>query len=525
MKINILPNCLTDIMRGRMNKTLLTALILCGFTSPVFAVGFDTILPANPLTPRNVSENVIAIPVKKATLTHNSIHNQYVLAFDRFVQSNVKPAYNDFKILIETVSSNDYVYMKLAENMADIGLFDLSELALSKVEDKSISDLIAEDIKFYYYPAKKMKTEDEIYLGEVFANIVYNDQSREATTELVKNTHLLAYCDYANYIAALGYLKSNDFAEAEVYINYAIQMNPQNLNYKKLKAEILSQGKKPQNAIKLVNYIKSQKLYSAEFERKVNSLEQYVLYKSKKNYSEKMYHLGYYYYCENENSKAVRTLQSALSNKKKLNKDIYSLLARVYYDSQDYEKAQDTALKAIKIDDDDVRALCVLGDLSYRNKDYKTALKYYRHAQNGTKSSYEPSVKIAQTYEKLNKPDKATGIYEKLLKNYDDCCIAYYKTALEDKTREVTYLKKTVAINMNFVDAWIDLGRVALEKKDFSQAKKYLRIANYIDENNFRYYYYQGMLAKKQGLDGVPYFKKSLILNPDYLPAKEELKI
>lgn len=70
-------------------------------------------------------------------------------------------------------------------------------------------------------------------------------------------------------------------------------MNPQNLNYKKLKAEILSQGKKPKNAIKMVDYIKSQKLYSADFTRKVNSLEQYVLYKSEKNYAEKMYHLGF----------------------------------------------------------------------------------------------------------------------------------------------------------------------------------------------------------------------------------------
>ena len=67
-------------------------------------------------------------------------------------------------------------------------------------------------------------------------------------------------------------------------------------------------------------------------------MEQYVLYKSKKNYSEKMYHLGYYYYYENEPAKAVRTLQSALSNKKKLNKDVYAILARVYYEHKIMKK-------------------------------------------------------------------------------------------------------------------------------------------------------------------------------------------
>lgn len=97
----------------------------------------------------------------------------------------------------------------------------------------------------------------------------------------------MANSDYANYLVALGYLKSNDFVEANNYIDTAIKMNAQNLNYKKLKAEILSQGKKPQNALKIVDYIKSQNLYTADFSKKVKSLEQYVLYKSQKDYAEK----------------------------------------------------------------------------------------------------------------------------------------------------------------------------------------------------------------------------------------------
>ena len=78
---------------------------------------------------------------------------------------------------------------------------------------------------------------------------------------------------------------------------------------------------------------------------------------------------------------------------------------------------------------------------------------------------------------------------------------------------------------MNFTDSWVDLGRLAIEQENFNDAKKYLRIANYIDENDFRYYYYQGLLSKKQGLDGKEFFKKSLRINPNYTPAKEELEI
>ncbi len=510
-----------------MHKFLSTFFITIFTFTPVFADGFDNIQPANPFAPKPSYQNTIALPVKKATLTHNSVHNQYVIAFDRFVQSNVKSAYADFKLLIETMTPNDYAYLKMAENMAEIGFFNLSEFAVSKIDDNSLSDFLTEDIKIYYSPSKKLKTDDEIYLGEVFSNIIYNDQSREATSELVKNTTLLAESDYANYIAALGYLKSNDIKNAGIYIDNAIKKNPQNINYKKLKAEILSQGKKPKDAIKMVDYIKSQKLYSYDFTRKVSSLEQYVLYKSKKNYYEKMYHLGYYYYYENELVKSIRTLQSALTTKKKHNKDVYALMSRVYFDMQDYEKAQDNALKAHKLDGNNSIALMVLGDLSYRTADYKAALKYYRDAESHDKNSWLCSVKVAQTYEQLDKEKKAVEIYEKILKTYADSYIAYYKIALKDKSKELAYLKKAVAINLNYKDAWIDLGRYEIQRQNFFDAKKYLAVANYIDENDFRYYYYQGLIAKNQGMkqDAASYFKKSLLLNPNYQPAKQELSL
>ncbi len=508
-------------------KFLITAAISLSIISPVFADGFDSIKPASPFDDNSAPVNTIALPVKKATLTHNSVHNQYVIAFDRFMQSNVKSAYADFKILIETMSPSDYGYMQIAERMADIGFFNLSELAASKIDDRTLSDFLIDDIKSYYFPSKKLKQDDEVYLGEVFSNIIYNDQSREATEELVKNTSLLAESDYANYVVALGYLKSNNIANAGTYIDEAIRINPNNINYKKLKAEILSQGKKPKNALKMVEYLKNQKFYTTDFIRKANSLEQYVLYKSEKDYAAKMYHLGYYYYYEGELAKAVRSLQGAVTSKKKHNKAVYAIMSRVYFDMQDYEKAQDNALKANKLDGNNPDALIVLGDLSYRNGDYKEALKYYKDAESNNKNSWICPVKIAQTYEQLGKQKKALEIYEKVLKTYSDAYIAYYKIALNDKSKELAYLKKAIAINMNFKDAWIDLGRIAIEHQDFADANMYLNVANYIDENDFRYYYYQGLIAKNQGMkqDAVQYFKKSLKLNPDYQPAKEELSL
>ena len=512
----------------RINKKLLIAFIsYIAIAGPVFAEGlYDYIPTASPFGFQQMV-TASAMPLKRATLTHTDIRNQYSIAFNRFVQSNVRSAYMDFAILIESMAPTDYGYMQIAQRMADIGLFNLSEMAISKISDKDISSLVVDDTKRFYFPAKKLQRDDELYLGEVFSNIVYNDQSKEATAELVKNTKLLSKSDYANYVAALGYLRSNDFENAKKYIDVAISMNDQNLNYKKLKADILVQTRKTKDALKIAQYIKQQRLYSLDYANKGNSLEQYILYKSQKNEIKKAYHLGYYYYYEKEYGKAIRTLQGAISTKRSTNKDVYALLARVYYDNNDFEKSYDTAMKADRLDGGNPMVLLVLGDLNYRKANYKDALKYYKDAESKSKNMSLPSIRVAQTYEKLDKAKKAMEIYEKVLRTYSDAYIAYYKVALQDKSKEVSYLKKAVAINMNFADAWIDLGRVEVERQNFNKAKKYLSVANYIDENNFRYYYYQGLICKNQGQksEAIYNFKKSLSINPEYQPAKEELSI
>lgn len=484
------------------------------------------IQPANPLSNSNAAEFSYLEP-QKASLSKNDIYNQYSIGLRRFVQSNVRAAYSDFNVLIESIQPNDYAYLQLATKMADIGFFNLAELALHKVKDGDISILLNDEIKRFYFPSIKLSKNDEVYLGEIFSNIIYNDQSREAVSELSKNTMLMSASDYANYLAALGALKSGNYDLSMKYIETALEKNPQNINYSKLKAEILSQNKKNQNALKIVKSIKEQPFVTEDYQNKINSLEQYILYKTEKADAKKNYHLGYYYYYEKELNKSLRTLQSAITAKKKDNREVYALISRVYYELKEFEKAEDMALKSYKLDKNNVTALLVLGDVAFRKKDYNSALKYYERAENNEKKSQLPAVKVAQTYLMLNKEKNAKDIIAKILKKHSDCAEAYYYMALFEKDRELPYLKKSVSINLNYKDAWIDLARLEIEKKNFNKAKSYLTIAGYIDENDFRYYYYQGLIAKAQGFDGDANanFQKSLKLNPDYIPAKEELKI
>jgi len=464
----------------------------------------------------------------KINLSENDTFYHMINATDRFVQSNIKASWGDFKDLINNSPDNDFVYISLANKMADLGFFDLANLAKTKIRDKSISGVSTDAMERFYYPRKNLSLEDELFLAEIYSNILYNNQSSEATNELLNKETLLSNSDYANYLVALGSYKSDFYSRAKKYINIATIQNPNNLNYQKLKAEILAANGDSEEALKVIADLKKQSLNSYEYERKVKSLEQFILYKISKDEKIKNYHLGYYYYFENDGPKAIRTLQGALSQKGKMNNgEIYALMSEIYLSIYEFEKASDTAKKACKINGNLPKALITMGDMSFKNGNCRQALSYYKQAASADKKDYMPLVKEAQAYQKLSNIKKANEIYTKVLKAHSDSWEAYYNVALLDKDKETIYLKKALAINPLYENAWIDLSRGEIAKGNYDVAQKYLSNAYYIDENDFRYYYYLGQINNGLGdFNQAKYnFKKCLKINAKFKEAQDALNI
>jgi tetratricopeptide (TPR) repeat protein len=525
-----------------LKKILLSSILLC----QVYNCGLKPSL-AEDFTPKNPISSMESFTVgdektinlnktqsfeKFINLNENNDFSHLINATDRFVQCNIKASWDDFKALINAAQPNDFTYISIANKMSDMGLFDLANLASSKIQDKELTKISIGAMKRFYYPRKKLKLEDEMFLAEIYSNILYNDQSSEATSDLLKNTELLATSDYANYLVSLGSYKSNMHSRANKYINIAMLQNPSNLNYQKLKAEILAEENKQDQALKIVETLKKQKLYSYQYEVKIQSLEQYVLYKTKKAQWEKDYHLGYYHYLDNDNSKAIKTLQSAIAaSKKKSNHSmVYALMSEIYLKIDETDKASDCAQKAYKINKNNARALTTLGDLSYNSKNYKRALYYYKQASSEDKASDIPLVKEAKTYENMGNTKKAKELYAKVLKTHPDSFQAYYDLALLEKgplpNQKVGYLKKALAINPLFEDGWLELAKVEMENENYNEAKKYLSNAFCIDENDFRYYYYNGLANKGLGdYNQAQYdFKKCLKMNNKCKEAQEQLQ-
>lgn len=472
------------------------------------------------------SESILS-QIKKGPLNESDVFLQLTTAVDKFCQCNIRASRDDFNYLVNNSIQNDFVYLAIADKMAELGLFDMASLSISKIKDKDIAGPSISAIKKYYYPKRKLKLDDELSLAEAYSDILYNNQSSEATSELLKNQDLLLTSDYANYLVALGSYKSNFLSQAEKYIDFALLQNPENLNYQTLQAKIYAQKDDSVRALKIVENLKKQNLYAYEFDKKIKALEQFVLYKLAKNEHEKDYRLGYYYYFEDDNQSAINALQGAVSKKRASNGSVYALMARIYFDMSEFEKASDSARKAYKINFNNPEALIVLGDLKSRDKDFDKALAYYKKACSKDKKSYEPFVKLAQSYQRLNNEKKAKEIYIKILKTHFDCAEAYYNIALLDKDKKEIYLKKALAVNPMYEGAWVELAGLEVIRLNYEAAQKYLANAYYIDENDFRYYYYQGLIAKNSGdvIQAQENFRKCLMLNPDFKDAQKEIGI
>ena len=512
------------------NRLFVLILIFLASSSVSFALDMKGISPVDPLQSSNIEyQNKINIPsfeLKRATLTKNSIKNQYAIAMDKFTKSNVRSSYQDFRVLIDNVTPNDYVYMRLTQDMASIGFFNLAELSMSKIKDDELASAFEEDVKKIYFPSGQLSKKDQIYLAELYSNMRYNDQAKEATAELAKQNTLLMDSDYANYVASFGAMKSGDFTNAIKFIDKAIDLNSKNLNYKRLRAEIMSQTNNPKQALGSISDFSVLNLKTVVFDKDIYASKNYVLYKSVKNDYLKKYYLAYYYYDNGELSKAIGVLQTAISNKKNINKDVYALSARVYFDMKEFEKAQNYALKALDIDKKNPAALIVLGDVAYRNKNYSDAISYYKKVQ-GKCENFLPELRLAQVYLDSNDINKAKEIYSKILKVSSKSFMAYYQIALLDSDREIEYLKKAISINPNFNDAWLALVNYSLKRENIEDAISYLNASKYINDGDYRYYYYRGLILKNKGLfaQAKENFEHSLDLNPDYDLPKKELKI
>ncbi len=473
-----------------MNRVKLA--IICVLMSSLLSVQAETAAKPIEMSAQTTVANTDMV------VKDNFIKAKYASASNRFMQGNVKASYDDFNALIDKVSHDDYVFLLYGIKMAEYGLFDLSDGLIAKLDNNHFTASYITDMRKYYYPSALLNQKEIMYLANAYSDIVYNNMALETTSELL-NTSKATESDYKNYLIALGYYKSNNLPLALKYINYAIKQSNNNVNYLSLKAKILADSKKSSQALKLLAQIKKVPFKTTDFQQKVRATEEYILYKTEKNKTLKDYHLAYYYHLQGKCLLATKVLQSAILTSKQHSPEIYSLLGRVYYENDEPLKAEEFALKAYKEDKKNYLAAQTLGDISFNKKLYKDSLKYYKQAKKNTKDKTAPEVGIAKSYCALCKQDKAKKMYENLLKNnkyHEDLLVESLKVIPQ---RVDYYLPRVASIDLSNNDIWLGLANQSIKDGNYKMAQTYLNNSYYIDENNFRYYYYLSLVLRANG--------------------------
>ena len=118
-------------------------------------------------------------------------------------------------------------------------------------------------------------------------------------------------------------------------------------------------------------------------------------------------------------------------------------------------------------------------------------------------------------------------MFEKALKTSSTSVEAYYNIAMTEPFKQLNYLKKALGINITYTDAWLGLARYEINRDNFSLAQDYLSTVYYLNQNDYRYYYYQGLIYKSHDdiQTAALYFQKCLKLNPNCQEAKKELNL
>ena len=429
-----------------------------------------------------------------------TVKDTFVSAQNKFALTNVTAAHNEFRQVIDSASSKDFYLLNYAIYLAECGFFDLSDEIFSKVDDYDISQNYIREIKSFYYPAKRMDLNDLIYLAEAYSNIRYNNYAQETVLDIINNRGLsLGANDYVYYIQALGYFETKDFAQAKNYISLAISQNPNNINYKILETKILLELNEVKKAKKLLEEIKKQEFVIQEFREKVLALEQYVLYKAGKVSLPKDYYLASYYFYEGKNAVAQRVLLNAITpHNKKINGEIYALLAKLNL-SNDLKKAVEYSLKANKTKVESYSCYYALGMDRYNEGKYKQALRMFNKAKSLEKDGVTSLNMISRVYYEQGKYKQAKKSLQTALKKKPDNYEALYYLALLDKENAEGLLKKSLSYNSKYVQAYCALADIYINRENFVLAKQYLNNVKYIDETNFRYYYYLSRLELQQG--------------------------
>lgn len=460
--------------------------------------------------------------VKQPTTREN-----FISATSKFNQGNTINAYEEYSNLIESID-NDLALLNLSKVFYRIGFFSLANKATDKIVYKNQYYNNIDDLEMSYKPKAIVAKEDEIYFAKLYSSIFYDNSASEALNDLISKKEQYNKNDYYHFILSQCYHQLKQYSKALRSIDKAISINPNNINYKVSKIDILISANKFQDANKLILKLEKNKKI-IEFMAEIKAKKQTTMLAITGKEKDKKYYALNKSYLDGNFEKTKKDCLNIL-NFDKNNDKIIALYAKAELALGNIERANTYFYNAYKIEKNNQDTLIGLGDIRFIHRDYKNSIKMYKKALSKDKNNPEILLKLLtvqkESHAKQKDIKKTTVLFEKNISNnyesYYNCAIS---NAQKNPLLKEEFLKKALDINPMYKNAIGELIEIRLKNKDYKDAMALIESASYTLQKNYYYYYLLGLYSQaiNKKRDAIYYYKTSLNLNPTFEIANSKL--
>jgi tetratricopeptide (TPR) repeat protein len=452
-------------------------------------------------------------------------------AFINYQEGNILQALEKYKKTSSIIPYNDdFSGITIAQTLAELGFFNLSNEKLNNIYNKEIWNEKIKEIKNIYFPKKLLKEDKEIILADAVSKISFN-KDRDSVVKIIKENKDLLSSDFAHYILAKASINCGDEKNALIVLKNIIAENPENLRYRFEAAQLYIKKNDLKNAKKEMNFILSHKISDEGFSKQVNIQNQWLNFKlERKNQVKSQYYLAKYYQSKGDINNANCVLDKLIKSNIADN-NVYKLLGDINIQTNQPEIAKIYYNKALELDNNDLNATIALGDMEFNNKNYQQALNYYLKAVKISDKCLDAINKTAQTYKILSKEEESFNFYKKALnidrtnfQTNNDLGMLYFE--IGDHKNAQIYLTKALSVMPFNEKLWLTLAKIEIFNKNYFLAKTYLIPVTHINIKNPDYYYCMGIINKynENFSDAKTDFNIALNIDPKHSEALKELK-
>lgn len=445
-------------------------------------------------------------------------------ANEKFTQGNITTAYKAYKDVIAAYNNEDFLNLGLAYKFSNMGLFSLAQEAINNIQDRELYNSQIQMIKSNFFPQVVLSYDDEILLAQNYTEIYYNNLAFEVARDMSKMSDKYKRSDYAHYILSQAYYNIKEYNKAINEINKALSINPDNVNYSKYKAQIYCETNRLSDAVKILDNLLSRHIDVLDYRNDLEGLRYYTLAKATKDREKSKYYLANYFIKTGDSQRAIKELNQNINSNKKDYQSM-TLLADINFSQNNLAQAMDLYERAYKIKKNDSQTLMGIANMYMFKKDYKNALEFYNKAVKRDKNNTEALINASLCYKMIDMSDKSIEFANKALEKQNISAKVYYTASKINEIKSIQYLKKAASLDPMFSDAWLELADIAIKNNRTDLAQTYLKPIKYTDSKNYKYFYYSGLINKKQGNKDAATadFKKCLEINPFFDEATKEM--